>query len=140
VQGVAFDAPAAQLRYFCEKLSSHQSLQYVAVGGPAYHIERDTAMRLSLDTRYEVPSYTLRPFLSLRYLTEVFIEPTGGTFQLDDQFIAAMANAWPQLKILAMDTSLPMHQRSGTTLGGLAPLAQHFPKLSQLVLPSDMIL
>ncbi|KAI0754815.1 hypothetical protein C8Q80DRAFT_1095709 [Daedaleopsis nitida] len=76
---------------------------------------------------------TLSPLLQLN-LKSLKLEP-GGPIQLDDDFVARMARAWPELRILELNAEWRRYVVPQVTLAGLIPLARHCPDVQLLALP-----
>lgn len=78
----------------------------------------------------------LRPLLSFVNLRKMVIRSCH-RFKLDNDFVGAMAKAWPHLRILQLGSYGSWGGQSNVTLAGLVPLVQHCPDLSRLGLVID---
>ncbi|KAJ6517404.1 hypothetical protein C8R47DRAFT_252878 [Mycena vitilis] len=98
---------------------------------------RDTNPMAADFHTYSVCSAQLLPLLSFTNLQTVFLASPVG-FDLDDSMVADMARAWPRVKLLYLFSSRsPRNAPLHVTLGGLLPLAQFCPQLSDLMISLD---
>ena len=81
-------------------------------------------------------SHDIFPLLELQNLTELVID-IDAPFDIDDDCLRAMAEAWPKLQVLSAYSPAPIGRRSKTTLRGLLFLAEHCPLLKKLDINLD---
>ncbi|KAH7913867.1 hypothetical protein BJ138DRAFT_1177766 [Hygrophoropsis aurantiaca] len=80
----------------------------------------------------------LRPLLSFSKLKSVYLDGLC-SFNLNDDTLLELANAWPQLEKLALNQYTGWKRRSGITFKGLALLLRACPLLDTLALSLDAI-
>ncbi|CAE6412811.1 unnamed protein product [Rhizoctonia solani] len=90
----------------------------------------DTAEEGSVNT-YEDSDF--EPLLALGFLEKLVVRvPPNSSLRLSDDFLDRAARSWPSLRELDMDQA--HSSQTLVTLQGLAPLAQHCPRLRLLQL------
>jgi hypothetical protein len=78
----------------------------------------------------------LRPLLSFVNLQKIIIRSCH-RFKLDNDFVGAMAKAWPHLRVLQLGSYGSWGGQLDVTLAGLVPLVQHCPNLRRLGIVID---
>ncbi|KAJ7468717.1 hypothetical protein FB451DRAFT_1560408 [Mycena latifolia] len=83
---------------------------------------------------YEITLTVLRPLLAFTHLQRVaLVSPPG--FSMDDNDMAELSRAWPQLEFLDLSMATASSRTSSTvTISALAHFARHCPRLSNLTL------
>ncbi|KAI0720609.1 hypothetical protein C8T65DRAFT_567393 [Cerioporus squamosus] len=120
---------ASALREFFTKLNDH----------PAHGSLRKIHLNCTTPSargngQHLVTEETMSPLLRLD-LSELKLEP-GAPIEINDDFIARMARAWPRLRMLELNAEWRRYAFApSVTLAGLIPLAQHCPDIGSLALP-----
>ncbi|KAJ7730091.1 hypothetical protein DFH07DRAFT_849365 [Mycena maculata] len=86
--------------------------------------------------KYTMTSNDLRPLLAFNNLDYLQLKTPYG-FSLDDDFVAAMAVAWPQIKTLIIRAAFSNLSRSNPTPAALISLSRHSQHLRSLGLYID---
>ncbi|KAJ3477262.1 hypothetical protein NLI96_g10590 [Meripilus lineatus] len=79
------------------------------------------------------------PLLDLHSLSVLDVNPNMA-IDLDDDVLAAMATAWPRIKVLSIVPSLELPTKPRATLGALIPLVTQCPLLCSVALPLDLLI
>ncbi|KAJ6527062.1 hypothetical protein B0H19DRAFT_1243343 [Mycena capillaripes] len=83
-----------------------------------------------------VTDHSMRPLFRFANLTVLSMASSLG-FDLDDDAIFALAQAWPQIMTLRLRGRHPTHHLPRTTLACLTSLARHCPSLTLLTIAFD---
>ena len=78
---------------------------------------------------------TIAPLFQLD-LEVLKLEP-GAPIDIDDEFVARIARAWPHLHMLELNADWRRYGAPRVTLMGLIPLAEHCPGITALAIPFD---